>query len=58
MGKIRTHLVYGNPRFEICGVCDVDREAAQRIAELYKVGICLVGWLEVHSRMDVFETTE
>jgi hypothetical protein len=37
MGKIRTRLVFGNPRFEIRGVCDVDYEAAQQMADLYSV---------------------
>ncbi|KAG7350488.1 myo-inositol 2-dehydrogenase [Nitzschia inconspicua] len=35
MGKIRTNLVYGNPRYEICAVCDVDFDAAKQMAELY-----------------------
>jgi predicted dehydrogenase len=42
MGKIRTHLVYGNPRFEIRGVCDVDVDAAQRMADLYSVRFVIV----------------
>jgi hypothetical protein len=35
MGKIRTKLVYGNPRFELCGVCDINIQAAQEISSLY-----------------------
>ena len=39
MGAIRTGLVYANPRFELCGVCDVNMEAADRIASKYSVSI-------------------
>eukprot|EP00536_Pseudo-nitzschia_multiseries_P009810 jgi/Psemu1/288691/fgenesh1_pg.285_\ len=35
MGAIRTELVYANPRFELCGVIDTNREAAETVAENY-----------------------
>jgi len=35
MGAIRTDLVYANPRFELCGVYDLNPEAADRIADTY-----------------------
>jgi hypothetical protein len=44
MGKIRTNLVFGNPRFEIRGLCDVDLEAARRMAELYSVRLDETGY--------------
>ncbi len=37
MGTIRTDLVYANPRFELCGVCDMNLETAERVAETYSV---------------------
>ena len=35
MGTIRTDLVYANPRFELCGVCDMNMETAESVAETY-----------------------
>ncbi len=37
MGTIRTDLVYANPRFELCGVCDMNLDAAEEVAETYSV---------------------
>ena len=37
MGKIRTELIYANPRFELCGVCDINLEAAQIQADKFSV---------------------
>ena len=37
MGTIRTGLVYANPRFELCGVCDANIQAAERVADTYSV---------------------
>ena len=42
MGAIRTELVYANPRFELCGVLDVNLEAAERIADTYSVRFVVV----------------
>jgi predicted dehydrogenase len=44
MGAIRTDLVYANPRFELCGVCDVDLEAAERVADTYSVRYFASQW--------------
>lgn len=32
MGAIRAKIVYGNPRFEFCGVVDINKEAAEKLA--------------------------
>ncbi len=37
MGTIRTDLVYANPRFELCGVCDTNMDTAESVAETYSV---------------------
>ena len=37
MGTIRIYLVYVNPCFELCGVCDMNLEAAERVAETHLV---------------------
>ena len=37
MGKIRSELIYANPRFELLGVVDTNAEAAERIAAVYSV---------------------
>lgn len=37
MGTIRTDLVYANPRFELCGVCDMNLQAAEQVADIYSV---------------------
>ena len=41
MGTIRTDLVYANPRFELCGVCDLKLEAAEKVADTYSVRMIL-----------------
>lgn len=37
MGKIRSSLMYANPKFELCGVVDVDFQGAAALAETYGV---------------------
>lgn len=37
MGHIRSSLIYANPRFELCGIVDVNIERAAAIADTFGV---------------------
>jgi len=37
MGQIRASLLYGNPRFDLCGVVDIDTAGASSLASKYSV---------------------
>lgn len=37
MGQIRSSLIYGNPRFELCGIVDTNFEAASLLAHTFSV---------------------
>ncbi|MGK3746799.1 MAG: hypothetical protein ACI90V_013662 [Bacillariaceae sp.] len=47
MGNIRTELIYANPRFELCGVCDINLEAAQIQADKFSVRLLDVSSLKL-----------
>ena len=37
MGQIRSSLIYANPRFELCGIVDVNFEGAAAMADVFGV---------------------
>lgn len=37
MGKLRAQILYANPRFEMCGIVDVNLSGAQNLAQKYSV---------------------
>ena len=37
MGLIRSSLIYANPRFELCGIIDVNIEGAATVADTFGV---------------------
>ena len=37
MGLIRSSLIYANPRFELCGIVDVNIEGAAAVADTFGV---------------------
>jgi predicted homoserine dehydrogenase-like protein len=37
MGQIRSSLIYANPRFELCGIVDVNMEGASAMADMFGV---------------------
>lgn len=37
MGHIRSSLIYANPRFELCGIVDVNMQGASEMAEMFGV---------------------
>ena len=39
MGQIRAQILYANPRFELCGVVDVNLAGAEKLAKQYSVSL-------------------
>lgn len=39
MGHIRASAIYGNPRYEFCGIVDTNVDGAAKLGELYRVRI-------------------
>ncbi len=37
MGDIRAKLMYSNPKIDLCGIVDINTEAATAMASLYQV---------------------
>ena len=37
MGHIRSSLIYANPRFELCGIVDMNFDSAAAMADTYRV---------------------
>ncbi len=37
MGDIRARLMYSNPKIDLCGIVDINSEAASAMASLYQV---------------------
>jgi predicted dehydrogenase len=37
MGHIRSSLIYANPRFELCGIVDVNVQGASALADMFGV---------------------
>ncbi|OEU20886.1 putative myo-inositol dehydrogenase [Fragilariopsis cylindrus CCMP1102] len=52
MGKIRTELIYANPRFELCGVCDINLEAAQIQADKFSVRLLDVSSTDTNNSLN------
>lgn len=40
MGQIRAKAIHANERFDLCGVCDADFDAAETLANRYRVRLC------------------
>jgi len=50
MGQIRASLVYANPRFELCGIIDVNLASAQ-VLDRYSVRGLVFQILSKHNAM-------
>ena len=45
MGHIRSNLINANPKFKLCGIVDKDLEAAQKLANIYRVSERMASFL-------------